>query len=142
MPAADPPVEGRTGFAYSPFAADPATGGPVYMWTCDGCDTAGIQLGELAVIQAGNQHLSRRHLPTAEFNKVVDGWWLAPPDWPPPPVITEGLTAQPWYEVAAQDAGVATAFMWRCDLDWGWGIADSEDGALRRIEKHVRHYHR
>jgi hypothetical protein len=136
------PPNGVTGFGYAPFAADPQSGQTVYQWTCDGCDDTDIMLGEAGVIQAGNRHLSRRHLPTAAYNTGVDGWWLPPPDWPPPPVATEGVTAQPWYEVAAVEDGVPVAFLWRCNLDWGWGVADSEDGALRRIEKHVRHYHR
>lgn len=132
-----------TAFSYSPFAIDSGTGGTVYMWVCDGCEGSNIQLGELAVVQAGNAHLGKRHARTASYNTGLEEWNGDPPPWPPEPDVTFGVTAQPWYEVASVDElGVPDSFLWRCNLDWAWGLAYTEEGAQRATDKHVRHYHR
>lgn len=117
--------------------------GPIYRWTCDSCDDTDIQAGEGATIQAGNEHLGRRHRPDAQYNTAVEGWDQPPPaDFPPPVLKTEGASASPSYWVSGVSGGVSTEFTWRCDLDWGWGVADSEDGVQRKIDKHVHRYHR
>lgn len=131
---------------YAPWVIDSALG-YIYRWTCTICEATGIQGGELATIQAGNAHLRAEHESIAEYNTGLEGWDQPPPDWPPEPTVTRGVDAHPSYWVSRVDEGSSTAngaveYTWRCDLDWAWGVAETENRIQRLMDKHVHHYHK
>lgn len=122
------------------WALDDPTYGTIWRWVCDVCDSTGLQPDDALAVRAGNEHLFRRHDSTGIPDMGVASWNIPPPPFPPEPERFTA-TASPSLYMSGSDGVVITEWTWRCDLDYGWGVADSEEGVLRKSAKHVKYYH-